>query len=140
MTHEDFILSSPYQAMTQAVIDRCGGWDDFAESAMDVANHGASDGTFGSFIYYTDTCEFFQNNRSTILRAFRDECEEIGEPMAQSLASFRCLNGDYPVGECESFLIGLEPDEDWTQLENALSWWALERVCNDFANYCHEEV
>lgn len=129
-----YINNTQHPELTEAVINQCGGWDDFIESAQDVANHGADGGTFGNFIYYSDTCKFYQDNRTIILRAFQDQCIDLGETMAQALASFRCIHGLYAIPECESFLMGLN-DEDSTDFENALAWWALEAVCRDYVDW-----
>ena len=128
MNYSTFINSFPFPSLAEAVIKQSGGWDSFQEDAPDIASHGASGG-FNGFIYYRNTIEFYDDNRVSILRAFQDQCIEFGEPMAQALARFNCL--DCSDAQAESFLIGLN-DDGQTDFKNALSWWSLEYVAGQF--------
>lgn len=127
----NFLQSAIYPTLAEAVIDQMGGFESFCEDAQSIAEHGADSG-FHGFIYYSDTIGFYDKNKKRILRALQDECMDIGQTMADCIASFNCI--DCTSIQVESFLLGLN-DEDETDLKNALSWWALERVAHDYISF-----
>jgi len=129
MNESTFVAHSNYAMLTIAVIEQCGDWEVFEEIAENVASYGASGG-FSGFTYYSDTIAFYDANRALILSAFAIECHEIGMGAAECLHNFNCV--DCRLDVCERFLMGLSAFEDETQLKNALSLWALERVAADY--------
>ena len=131
MNNQEFVNQTSYPELAQAVINQIGGWEEFKWNAPNVASYGA-DGGFNGFIYYSETCELYRRNHHSILRAFQNECEEIGESTAECLARFNCI--DATNGEAEQFLLGIHGG-DYTQFENGLTWWALERVCSDYVAF-----
>lgn len=115
--------------LQDAVLKQCG-FDDKEEQQQtlsDVANHGASGGSVGSFVYYSDTVAFFDDNESTILQAFSDQSNDFGTTSAESLASFNGV--DFDTQTAELLLMGHCDDEaDVQQYKNVMAWWALETV------------
>ncbi len=111
------------------------GYDEFDEECnatlQDVAQYGADSG-FGQFVYYSDTCQFFDNNRSAILQSVSDLAGELGESPSTMVQNFGCLNGDYNR-EVDQVLMGIECDED-VQVKNALAWFALEETARELIN------
>lgn len=97
----------------------------------DVSNHGADAG-FGQFVYYSDTCQFFDDNRADILRSLSDMADEMGEEPSAMVKSFRCLNGDFNH-EVDQVLMGIDCEDD-IQVKNALAWFALEETARELTN------
>lgn len=102
--------------------------DEFQGYMHDVANHGANAG-FSGFIYYTDTCAFYQANRNDIIAMARDMMTGLDEQsLSTFIARFNCLNVE-PY-EVEDYLMGEADDNIATMIENALAWFALEEVAH----------
>ena len=119
-----------------AVIEQLGySEDDTDESSCeyealkgtmsDIQNHGI-DGGFSGFIYYADTLEFFDKNRSIILNELSELADELGESYVDMVKKFPCLNGDFDH-EVDSVLMNIDCEDD-TTVKNALSWFAAEHV------------
>ena len=101
------------------------------DTLSDVAQYGADAG-FGQFIYYSDTCQFFDDNRRDILQSVSDMAESMGEEPSAMVKSFRCLNGDFNH-EVDQVLMGIDCDDD-IQVKNALAWFALEETARELAD------
>lgn len=131
----EFINNSQFPSLAEAVIDQSGGWESFEESAVDVARYGANCG-YSGFIYYSETCGFFDANRQSIIRALSDSASDIGSNVIDMVSGFSCLS-DIDKSDIEAILFGFEPSDECseTQVKNALAWFALELVCFDFANF-----
>jgi len=103
------------------------GYDSLCDEALqtlsDVANHGAAGG-YGSFVYYSDTVEFYNDNKEAIDRLLIENAHELGETASELVSSFGCL--DLEVFEVESFFMGYGNDDDEAYIKNALAWFALE--------------
>ncbi len=100
------------------------------EILSDVTNHGADAG-FGQFVYYSDTCKFFDDNRIEILRSVADMAEQLGEEPSSMVKSFGCLNGDFD-SEVDQVIMGIDCDDD-VQVKNALAWYALEETARELS-------
>ena len=126
VTHEQMVESSSIdESLIEAVIDQFGGWDEFVESAPDVCRHGISGG-FGNFIYYKDTCAFFQDHRKAIVRHARDQADSLGEGLLEMVQSFRCVGTGYTIDEIGEAIFGLDGEE---VIQNAMAWFIAEEVC-----------
>lgn len=100
-----------------------------ASTLKDVLNYGANVG-FSGFIYYYDTCQFFEENENLILNTLIEERESLGyNSLTEMLKSFRCFE-DVEAYDIERFLINPNDgsNEEETTLKNGLSWYALEHV------------
>jgi hypothetical protein len=117
--------------LIRAVVRQLGG----KESLEDIARHGI-DGGFHGFIYYTDTVPFFKRNRAEIVQLVKSMADDLGEPVIDMIAGFRCLTDDAEtrdsIGRC---LYGARLTEDDTEVANALSWFAGEEVARAFTDY-----
>ena len=112
--------------LVTAVIRQVGGWEDFKETAPDVANHGADSG-FSGFIYYTETIKFAQENLSKILALASEMATDLGYDSSFGLiASFNCLK---MKPEMIAEAIYNKRSEDREVVMNALAWFVLEEVC-----------
>ena len=125
--------------LEQAVIEQLGysATDpEVRETLTDVSNHGASGGV-GGFIYHSDTIEFFDNNRESIMELAKNLADDLGESVYEMIASFNCLleqkepkavlTPAYSLDEIVEVLHGVDNDAS-TQVKNAMSWFALEEV------------
>ena len=119
--------------LTYAVLDQLGfeSLDSDAKQVLnDVANYGADAG-FSGFIYYSDTIEFFDNNKSLIVELMKNDAESLGEDCPFCMvANFNCLRGTVDALEVANALTTSNPNNyDYvTSVKNALAWYALETV------------
>lgn len=121
-------------ALVRAVVRQMGGWDSFKESARDIANHGI-DGGFHGFIYHSDTVKFAKAHKADILAYAREMASDIGEPGAYSLiAGFNCLRDLKLSGDEVADCVNNSRHEDYTQVMNALAWFAGEEVARAYAD------
>ena len=120
--------------LINAVIENLGYDDlndpDCIEDLKNITNHGI-DGGFGGFIYYSETTNFFNENRKEIIELVKDMSFELGEGMVEMVASFNCFKDmkiDYY--EIGNVLFGVESDnrDEKMLIKNALSWFAGEEV------------
>ena len=117
-----------YKTLINAVISRIG-----MDSVRDVINHGI-DGGFPGFIYYSDTCAFYHQHRKAINQWIKNMADEFGQGQVEFVQNFGCLrNSDWrdEIGQC---LYGGKLNDETTQVENALAWFAAEEVCRLFDN------
>lgn len=135
MCKSEFLVSSPNPAIAEAVIKQSGGWESFIESALDVSRYGANCG-YSGFIYYSETCGFFDANKKAIVRLLSDTASDFGTNVVDMVASFSCLS-DTDKSDIEAILFGFDPSDECaeTQVKNALAWFALETVCFDYAYF-----
>ena len=127
--------------LTKAVFDAIGGdyhfkgddtviFDDFIHSQLETTyNHGADVGITG-FIYYSETCKFFDNNRKLILDRAKAEAESLGESGLISFCKcFNCFKG-MTEDDIASGIYEKDSDEE-TTVKNGLAWFALEETARD---------
>ena len=103
--------------------------EDNASTLKDIANYGADAG-FNGFIYYNETCKFFDDNKDLIMEQLLEDRVNIGyNSLTEMLSSFRCFKG-VDTYDIEAFLINSEDEsnEEQTTLKNGLAWYALESV------------
>lgn len=135
MRKNEFLVSSSYPPIAESVIEQSGGWDSFKESAIDVSRYGANCG-YSGFIYYSETCGFFDANKKAILGLLSSQARDFGTNVVDMVAGFACLS-DIDKFDIEAILFGFDPSDECaeTQVKNALAWFALETVCFDYANF-----
>lgn len=108
-----------------AVIDQMGGFYHAYEQSQNF--YGADSGISG-FIYYNETCAFFQRNKKDIVSSVEQMASDLGDSgILEFIESFRCLDGQYSKEEIARVIYG---NEENTQIENALAWFALEETLN----------
>ena len=118
--------------LQKAVIEQLGYDEldsDCASTLKDLASYGI-DGGFTGFIYYSETCQFFDDNKQLIMEQLLDDRCSIGyNSITEMLASFKCFKG-LDTWNIERFLINTEDEdnEDQTTLKNGLAWYAGETV------------
>lgn len=118
--------------LQQAVIEQMG-YDELspecAATLKDVMKSpdGAAAG-FNGFIYYSETCKFFEDNKDLIMQQLIEDRWSIGyNSLTEMLKSFNCFK-DVDTYNIEQFLINSddESNEDETTLKNGLAWYCLE--------------
>lgn len=114
------------QSLINAVQNQLGCDDEqhLNETCADISKHGI-DGGFGSFIYYSDTVPFFNENREGILALAKEQSADFGIGMFEMIAGFNCLN-DVDADDVARAIY--EDTEDSTYVRNALAWYAAEEV------------
>lgn len=125
------ISETRFPKLTRAVLKQIGG---DRETLVDVARHGAAGG-FCGFTYYKDTSAFYRKNREEIKNLAKMTAEDCGEGLFSIVRNFTCLR-DWKVTEEEVAAVlfgkfGEIDEEDETQIENALAWFALEEVARE---------
>ena len=115
--------------MKTAVLTQLG-ITDLNEDAMttlnDIVDHGISGG-FNGFIWYTDTVKFAVDNIEAIKDQLKEDAQEFGcTSIAELVAAFDCLNGNYSQDEVAEAIY--TEDADATDVMNAIAWYAAETV------------
>ena len=120
--------------LQQAVIEQLGYTEldeECISTLKDVSNYGAGGG-YGQFVYHTDTVKFAEDNLSDIKSHLKDMADNIGSDGIYSLiASFTCI--DLNVDHVADTINDPESD-DYTQVMNALAWYALEETARELTN------
>lgn len=112
--------------LQQRVIEQLSGEselnEDNASTLNDIARYGADSG-FNGFIYYSDTCKFFDDNKDLIMEQLLEDRINMGySSLTGMLSSFKCFK-DVDNYNIEAFLIDSddESNEDQTTLKNGLA-------------------
>jgi len=119
--------TNPLSLLQTAVINQLG-YDELTEGCIttleDIASHGADAGWEG-FTYYSDTGEFYVENKAPILTALEEAVEAFGSDGVVSLVkTFKCAQ-DSTEDEIAQTLYSSEID---TYVAKCLAWFALEQV------------
>jgi len=119
--------------LKQAVLEQLGFSEidqDCKDTLSDICNYGI-DGGFTGFIYYDDTCIFYDRNKKEILELLKFYASEFDITICEFIAGFNCLNLE--TQEVELFFINNDTENE-TQIKNALAWFACEEVARDIIN------
>ena len=117
--------------LMQAAIEQFGGQEDFEERAEDVTQYGI-DGGFNDWIYYSDTCEFFQSNRALILKFAQEQASDFGMGLFEMFKSFNCMRSLEVTEEEIAEAIYTNEGECADQIQNCLAWYVAEEACREF--------
>jgi hypothetical protein len=120
-------------SLVLAVVRQSGGWEDFTEMALDVANHGAAGG-FHGWIYYTETMAFTRRNKAAILEALKEMASDLGEGVLEMVAGFGVFRNDKPSVDEVARAIYQGKGEIADQVLNVLAWFALEETARAYAD------
>ena len=148
---QEFINQSSCPELSRAVID-AEGQEDFAESAADCAKHGAASGCMGAFIYYSDTCKFYDANKRLIMGLAKTMAENGGISFVEMIASLysepqitdetrrAALNFLVPTHDEETETLEEETERKSyeTHFKNHLTWYAVESVCQEYVNFLEQ--
>lgn len=107
---------------------------------MEIFKHGitASDGYYG-FIYYSETEDFYKKHKKEIIELAKEVAEGIGEDSyITMILKFGCLQGlgrKITIDDvCEVIYANNKNNEYYTDITNALAWFALEETAFDLSN------
>jgi hypothetical protein len=89
-------------------------------------------GGYSGWIYYTETCKFYERNKASILELLKEQASDLGEPVVSMVASFNCLK-DVTQDEILDFFTLGKKSECYTEIANALTWFAGEEIAH---RYC----
>ena len=121
--------------LARAVIRQMGGWENFTQSAPDIANHGI-DGGFCGFVYHSDTEPFAKRNRDLISELASGQAQELGyDSTFAMIRGFGCFKGD-TLTDCElmnALFRGRNP-ENGPNILNGLAWYAGEEVARSYCD------
>jgi hypothetical protein len=94
----------------------------------DVCNYGADAG-FNGFIYYSETIDFFNENKTLIMKEVKEMAESLDEDPLQMIANFNCLKDmKLSTMEIAEAIYDNPTSESAGIVKNALAWFALEEV------------
>ena len=127
---KNFIKNYPNNGLSQAVIDSVGE-DCFLERAADVAIHGADGGAFNGFVYYDETIKFALDNYDSIKQCLKQDADEFRVNFIEFLSGFTCLKNIDADDIAEAFYTKDPSHKYYTDVFNALAWYAAELVAND---------
>lgn len=117
------------QNLINAVAEQMGYESDdqeWLDTMADVARGGADAGWAG-FTYYTDTAQFYDDNKTDIIQQLHSDADDFGsESVAHFVASFNCVTCS-PLN-VDAVMLGDGKEEVTTQVKNAIAWYALETV------------
>lgn len=117
-----------------AQIDGCDYLTEDNARELQTCIRGGADCGISGFIYYADTCAFYDANREEILSQMIEEARDLGYgSAAEMISKFNCLRELIEAGEIEEQLFTGSEDD---LLKNALAWAVLE----SFAFSMEEEV
>lgn len=102
--------------------------EDCKTTLQDIAHHGISGG-FGGFIYYSETVDFFNDNKDLILEQLEEMAFALGEDTFTMVSKFNCLSGQ-ELTALEVVEAIYNDTDDSTQVRNALAWFAAEEVAH----------
>ena len=136
MKKKDFLANTSIpQGLCNAVIKQLSGtWGDFQDKYQDVVSsqYGAAAG-FHGFTCYSDTVKFAELNLDGIKNMAKEQALDFGIGTLEMIAGFNCLNGNYSADEIAEVVYGKDKNHDaYTQVMNALAWYALEEVCREY--------
>lgn len=98
------------------------------DTLQDIARHGVDAGYVG-FTYYADTCRFALDNWAGITDLARVLAHDLGvASLCELIAGFRCLRGTSVAAVVDVLMEPSCDNELYTQVLNALAWFALEET------------
>ncbi|MFA6080737.1 MAG: hypothetical protein WC753_04675 [Candidatus Gracilibacteria bacterium] len=84
------------------------------DEVVNINQHGMVAG-FAGLTYYSETCAFYDTHKDEIWDMLNEDADDQGVTIMELIASF---NGQKNVGSHDQF-------------KNLLTWYAVERVCNE---------
>lgn len=125
--------------LQKAVIEQMGydvkkDKDEYLEVFKSLRN--AADG-YNGFIYYSETIDFWKKNKKEIIQHLKDLALELGEKSYLDVVlGFQCFkNSDITIDDIAEVIYANNENNDYyTNIVNALSWYALEETAFELAN------
>lgn len=133
-TFKNFVSENEYLTkLAKAVYKQIGADND--EDFFDVMDNVAkcscgAAGGFSGFVYYTETTEFWRQNKTIIKENMKELADSCGDgSVIEMVMNFNGVKGYFTEDEVGRALYG-NYDPELTQLYNVFAWYALEEVAN----------
>lgn len=154
-----FLQISENDKLAQSVFKQLGGENNVEsmletlKSLKDIANN-SIDGGFHGFIYTQDTAKFFDENKIQILNSLADEAQDFGYANElEMINDFACIKKSENPNITMAFIneamenegVGKRDErgnlEDWrySDLKNALAWYAGEKVAREYNDLVYDK-
>lgn len=125
--------------LQKAVIEQMGydvktDKDDYMEVFRNLRR--ADDG-YDGFIYYSETIDFWKKNKKLIIEHLKDLAFDLGEKSYLDVVlGFNCFkNTDITIDDIGEIIYGNKTKNSYyTDVANALSWYALEETAFELQN------
>lgn len=124
--------------LQKAVIEQMGydvkkDKDDYMEIFRNLRN--ASDG-YSGFIYYSDTINFYKKNKKLIIEHLKQLSQDLGQNFLDTIKGFNCFrDSDITIDDIGEIIYGNNTKNSYyTDVANALSWYALEETAFELQN------
>jgi len=117
------------ETLVEAVVSQYGSIEEFNE----LTEYISADNGYNGFIYYCDTLNFTNRNKSDILEMATAQAEEFGESSIFTMISN--FGGINLTPEEVAEAIYNEDSENRTEVYNVLAWYALEETVYGLINY-----
>jgi hypothetical protein len=119
-------------ALTESVLSQLGiAFNGEGISTLEDIARNSADAGWSGFTYYTDTLEFYANNRDSILKLAEELAADLGEDMLGMIANFGCLKSDKLSPTTIAAALYEGKGEDATNVRNAMAWFALEEIARE---------
>ena len=140
-------MTRNFTDLEKAILTQIDGCDYLTEdNANELQNciQGGADCGISGFIYYADTCTFYDAHREEILSQMIEDAQNFGyNSAAEMISKFNCLQDWLGADEIEEQLFTGSEDD---LLKNALSWavlesfaFSMEEEISDFSDEIEEE-
>ena len=126
--------------LTIAVIEQFSV-DSFINYAEDVARYGITGG-YSGFSYYTDTEEFYTDNRDVIIEWLKNYRESIGidDNLVSFVAGFNSMKqSGFSADEIGELIYSKDEELETDAIfANNMAWAAGEEVCRGYSDFLEE--
>jgi hypothetical protein len=124
----DILESLAQYDLADAICEQlgCDTAEELIDTLKDVSRGGANAG-FSGFIYHGELLEFFQANKSELIKLLEEESKSLGESgVVEFIKSFRCLQDtETTIEDIGKVLFGDSTDPS---IVDSVCWFALETV------------
>lgn len=134
------IEGTSLESMANAVIEQLGGIDyENIFGSLDTVRNG-SDG-YSGFVYYTETCKFWNKNKDCILQNMHELADDLGEDLIKMIKGFGNFKDDESVtyDAIGKALYGPYDEEENRYIYDTFAKYALEEVANTFQNWWYDQ-
>lgn len=134
------IEGTSLEKMANAVIEQLGGVDEeVIFGSLNTVRNG-SDGYTG-FIYYTETCKFWNDNKDAIMENMHELADDLDEDLIKMIRGFGNFKDDDTVtyDAIGKALYGPYDEDENRRIYDTFAKYALEEVANRFQDWWYEQ-
>ena len=125
------------RALASAVVAQMGSEDD-PDTLRELCECQDAGAGVSGFIYYSDTCKFYRENRADILAQLHSDADDFGEDVIRMCAGFRCFDGIEYDDIARALYSDDEDGDEWTTLANGFAWYAYETIAHAFESFMYD--